>query len=115
MPPKRTQRQLAAIMSLDVVGFSRLMGLDEDGTLATLKQLRRTIVSPQVSGHQGRIAKLMGDGAIIIFSSVVDAVFAGIAIQQAMPAFNKDVSPEKTVAMRIGINLGDVILEGTDI
>lgn len=115
MATHRIQRQLAAIMSVDVVGFSRLMGLDEDGTLTTLKRLRRTIVSPQVVRRQGRIAKLMGDGAIIIFSSVVDAVAAGIAIQQAMPTFNKDFTPEKTVAMRIGINLGDVILEGTDI
>jgi len=115
MVTHRAHRQLAAIMSVDVVGFSRLMGVDEDGTLATLKRLQKTIVSPQVSRHQGRIAKLMGDGAIIIFSSVVDAVAAGIAIQQAMPTFNDGTSPEKTVAMRIGINLGDVILEGSDI
>ena len=111
----RTKRQLAAIMSVDVVGFSRLMGLDEDGTLAVLKRLQRTIVSPQVFHHGGRIAKLMGDGAIIIFSSVVDAVSAGIAIQKAMPAFNEGISLEQNIAMRIGINLGDVILEGTDI
>ncbi|WP_223428064.1 adenylate/guanylate cyclase domain-containing protein [Tateyamaria pelophila] len=111
----RTQRQLAAIMSLDVVGFSRQMGLDEDGTLAGLKRLQKTVVSPQVTHHQGRIVKLMGDGAIIIFSSVVDAVAAGIAIQEAMPAFNDGTSPEKAIAMRIGINLGDVILEGIDI
>ncbi len=115
MSNHRTQRQLAAIMSLDVVGFSRLMGLDEDGTLAVLKRLRRTIVSPMVVRHQGRIAKLMGDGAIIVFSSVVDAVTAAIAIQQAMSTFNDGVSPERAIAMRIGINLGDVIMEGSDI
>ncbi len=115
MPNHRTQRQLAAIMSLDVVGFSRLMGLDEDGTLAVLKRLRRTIVAPLVVRHQGRIAKLMGDGAIIVFSSVVDAVTAAIAIQQAMSTFNDGVSPERAIAMRIGINLGDVIMEGSDI
>ena len=115
MTNRRAHRQLAAIMSVDVVGFSRLMGADEDGTLAVLKRLHKSIVLPQVKHHQGRIAKLMGDGAIIIFSSVVDAVSAGIAIQQQMPGFNDGVAPEKTVTMRIGINLGDVILEGTDI
>ena len=115
MVTQRAQRQLAAIMSLDVVGFSRLMGVDEAGTLAVLKQLRRTIVAPQVTNHNGRIAKLMGDGAIVIFSSVVDAVLAGIAIQQAMPDFNDGISGDMTIAMRIGVNLGDVILEGSDI
>ncbi|MBO0335351.1 adenylate/guanylate cyclase domain-containing protein [Sneathiella sp. CAU 1612] len=115
MGTHRTQRQLAAIMSVDVVGFSRLMGVDEEGTLEALKRLRQTIVSPQVAHHQGRIVKLMGDGAIIIFSSVVDAVSAGIAIQQAMNDFNNEISFEHTITMRIGINLGDVILEGKDI
>ena len=67
MVTHRTQRQLAAIMSLDVVGFSRLMGMDENGTLAALKRLQKTVVSPQVAHHHGRIVKLMGDGAIIIF------------------------------------------------
>ena len=115
MSARRTQRQLAAIISVDVVGFSRLMGADEDGTLAMLKRLLKTIVSPQIVRHRGRIAKLMGDGAIIIFASVVDAVAAAIAIQQEMHHFNEEIPPEKTVALRIGINLGDVILEGTDI
>lgn len=102
-------------MSIDVVGFARLMGADEDGTLTSLKRLQKTIVAPQVTGRDGRIVKLMGDGAIIIFSSVVDAVSAGIAIQQGMPAFNHSISHEKALALRIGINLGDVILEGVDI
>ena len=91
MTNPRATRRLAAIMSIDIVGYSRLMGVDEEGTLASLKRLRKTVVSPQVSGHGGRIAKLMGDGAIIIFASVVDAVAAGIAIQQAMPAFNDEL------------------------
>ncbi|MCF8466508.1 MAG: adenylate/guanylate cyclase domain-containing protein [Sneathiella sp.] len=115
MVTHRTQRQLAAIISIDVVGFSRLMGLDEEGTLEALKRLHKTIVSPQVAHHQGRIVKLMGDGAIIIFSSVVDAVSAGIAIQQAMTNFNDGISFEHTITLRIGINLGDIILEGKDI
>lgn len=115
MGTHRTQRQLAAIISIDVVGFSRLMGLDEEGTLDALKRLQKTVVSPQVNNHQGRIVKLMGDGAIIIFSSVVDAVSAGIAIQQAMNDFNNGISFEHIITLRIGINLGDVILEGKDI
>ncbi len=115
MSAQRTQRQLAAIISVDVVGFSRLMEADEDGTLAALKRLHKTIISRQVARHRGRIVKLMGDGAIIIFSSVVDAVSAAVAIQQQMHAFNEDVPLERSIAMRIGINLGDVILEGRDI
>lgn len=115
MSGPRTQRQLAAIVSLDVVGFSRLMGADETGTLTNLKRLRKSIVAPQVAAHSGRIVKLLGDGAIITFASVVDAVSAAIAIQTAMPEFNLDVPTEKAIAMRIGVNLGDVILEGSDI
>ncbi len=115
MTMQRTHRQLAAIMSVDVVGFARLMGADEDGTLANLKRLQKTVVSPQVARRDGRIVKLLGDGAIIMFSSVVDAVTAGIAIQLAMPAFNEGTANEKSIAMRIGVNLGDVILEGTDV
>lgn len=115
MSGQRTQRQLAAIVSLDVVGFSRLMGADETGTLTNLKRLRKSIVAPQVAAHSGRIVKLLGDGAIITFASVVDAVSAAIAIQTAMPEFNLDVPTEKAIAMRIGVNLGDVILEGSDI
>lgn len=115
MSGPRTQRQLAAIVSLDVVGFSRLMGADETGTLTNLKRLRKSIVAPQVAAHSGRIVKLLGDGAIITFASVVDAVSAAIAIQIAMPEFNLDVPTEKAIAMRIGVNLGDVILEGSDI
>lgn len=102
-------------MSIDVVGFSRLMGADEDGTLRDLKRLQRTIVGPQVASRDGRIVKLMGDGAIVIFDSVVDAVSAGIAIQQEMATFNQGNSHERVLALRIGINLGDVILEGRDI
>lgn len=115
MSGPRTQRQLAAIVSLDVVGFSRLMGADETGTLTNLKRLRKSIVAPQVAAHSGRSVKLLGDGAIITFASVVDAVSAAIAIQTAMSDFNLDVPTEKAIAMRIGVNLGDVILEGSDI
>lgn len=77
--------------------------------------MQKTIVSPQVSRYQGRIAKLMGDGAIIIFASVVDAVAAAIAIQEEMRGLNQDIPPEAAVTLRIGTNLGDVILEGADI
>ena len=115
MSTKRTQRQLSAIMSLDVVGFSRLMGANEEETLASLKRLHKTIVAPEVSRHNGRIVKLMGDGAIVVFSSIVDAVSAGIRIQEAIPALNEKLPPERAITLRIGVNLGDVILEGQDI
>ena len=111
----RIARRLSAIMVADIVGYSRLMGADEAGTLATVKRLRLQIVVPQVDAHQGRIVKLMGDGAMIVFASVVDAVNAAIAIQQDMPKFNDGAAPGRVVELRIGINLGDVIVEGTDI
>ena len=115
MATERAKRQLAAIVSIDVTGFSRLMGADEEGTLASLKKLHKTIIAPQVSRHHGRIVKLMGDGAIVLFSSVVDAVASAMEIQREMPAFNEKVIPEKKLALRVGINMGDVILEGKDV
>ena len=84
MATGRADRQLAAIMVIDVVGYSRLMGANEEGTLAVLKNLKDGVVSPQVAAYRGRIVKVMGDGAIIIFASIVDAVNAAVAVQQAM-------------------------------
>jgi adenylate cyclase len=109
------QRRLAAILALDVVGFSRLMGEDEEGTLNTLRTLRRDLVAPEISGHKGRIVKLMGDGLLAEFGSVVDAVRCAVAIQSSMPERNVGVLPERQVILRIGINLGDIIVEGSDI
>ena len=114
MTDGKTDRQLVAIMVVDVVGYSRLMGDNEEGTLDVLKRLRRKVVKPQLTAYRGRIVKLMGDGAIILFASVVDAVNAAISIQEAMPGFDPGV-PGQAVRLRIGLNLCDVIREGADI
>lgn len=115
MKAASVERQLAAIMVLDVVGYSRLMGEDEEGTLATLKRLRASVVAPQAAAYRGRIVKVMGDGAIIIFGSIIDAANAGIAIQQAMERFDSETGSDKRLQLRIGLNLGDVMREGTDV
>jgi adenylate cyclase len=106
------ERRLAAIMSADVVGFSRLMSADETGTLAALKALRRAVFAPRVRQYRGRVVKLMGDGALVEFASVVDAVGCAIAIQTEMA---RDKASPPRAQLRIGINLGDVIIEGSDI
>lgn len=102
-------RRLAAILAADVVGYSRLMAEDEAGTLATLKAHRREVFDPEISSRGGRIVKLMGDGALVEFGSVVDAVESALAIQRALAREGRQIS------LRIGINLGDVIIEGDDI
>jgi adenylate cyclase len=109
------ERRLSAILAADVVGYSRLMGLDEGATLAALKEHRRDLVDPEIAKHGGRIVKLMGDGMLVEFGSVVKAVACAVEIQKAMPARNKKVSPELRIEFRVGINLGDVIVEDGDI
>ncbi|MEW9920003.1 adenylate/guanylate cyclase domain-containing protein [Marimonas sp. MJW-29] len=111
----RPHRQLAAILVIDVVGYSRLMGLDEEGTLEVLKRLRRTVISPQVAAYRGRVVKVMGDGAIMIFGSIIDATNAALAVQQAMERFAPGLPGVDCIRLRVGLNLGDVIREGTDI
>jgi adenylate cyclase len=111
MADDHTQRRLAAILAADVVGYSRMMGADEAGTLASLKRHREAIFDPAISEHRGRIVKLIGDGTLAEFGSVVDAVNCAIAIQRACKA-GADTS---TITLRIGVNLGDVIIEGDDI
>jgi TolB-like protein len=115
MAEERVQRRLAAVMAVDVVGYSRLMGDDEAGTLKTLKEIRSSLVDPAIREHRGRMVKIMGDGALVEFASVVDAVECANHIQRAMVDKNAGVSPEKQIEFRIGINLGDVIIEGRDI
>jgi adenylate cyclase len=102
-------------MAADVVGYSRLMGSDEAGTLAALNRHRTEFIHPTVSQYGGRIVKLMGDGALVEFASVVDAVECAVAVQQGMTSRNTDFSEEKRITFRIGINLGDIIIEGDDI
>jgi class 3 adenylate cyclase len=104
-------RKLAAILASDVVGYSRLAGADEDRTLARLRALRSDLVDPVVSVHHGRIVKRTGDGSLIEFRSVVDAVRCAIEVQSAMVERNAGVSPEKRIEFRVGIHLGDVVEE----
>ena len=111
----RVERRLAAILAADVAGYSRLMGADEEGTLERLKALRRELIDPKIAEHHGRIVKTTGDGMLVEFASVVDAVRCAVEVQQAMPERNTDVAADSRIEFRIGINLGDVIVEGDDI
>jgi adenylate cyclase len=108
-------RRLAAILAADVAGYSRLMGADEEGTLERLKALRRELLDPKIAEHKGRIVKTTGDGLLVEFASVVDAVRCAVAVQQAMPGQNTGVAADSRIELRIGINLGDVIVEGDDL
>src|SRR5262252_4214896 len=107
-------RRLAAILAADVVGYSRLMGADEEGTLDRLKALRSELLDPKIAEHRGRIVKTTGDGMLVEFASVVDAVRCAVAVQQAMPERDTGVADSR-IELRIGINLGDVIVEGDDL
>jgi TolB-like protein/class 3 adenylate cyclase/Flp pilus assembly protein TadD len=109
------ERRLTAILSADVVGYSRLMGLDESGTLERLKACRRELIDSTIEKYHGRIIKLMGDGALVEFPSVVDAVQCAAVIQREMPDRDRGVSEDKRIRFRIGVNLGDIIVEGDDI
>ncbi|MGO6755504.1 adenylate/guanylate cyclase domain-containing protein [Rhizobium ruizarguesonis] len=109
------ERRLTAILSADVVGYSRLMGEDEGGTLERLKACRRNLVDPAIAEFHGRIIKLMGDGALVEFASVVDAVQCAAIIQRKMASHDPNTSDEKRIQFRIGVNLGDIIVEGDDI
>jgi TolB-like protein/class 3 adenylate cyclase len=108
-------RRLAAILAADVAGYSRLMGADEEGTHERLKALRRELLDPKIAEHHGRIVKTTGDGMLVEFASVVDAVRCAVAVQQAMPEWNAGVAADNRIEFRIGINLGDVIVEGDDL
>ena len=115
MAEERAQRRLAAILAADVVGYSRLMQRDEAGTLAALKTRRTEVLQPLVARHRGRIVKLMGDGVLIEFASAVDAVECAVRLQEAMDAANARLPEDRRILLRIGINLGDVMVEGSDL
>jgi adenylate cyclase len=115
MAEERLQRRLAAILSADVVGYSRLMGIDEAGTLARLKAMRRDIIDPLVTAHSGRTFKLMGDGALVEFASAVDAVTCAIEVQKQVRECNSGSPEDSRIQFRIGINVGDIIVDGDDI
>jgi adenylate cyclase len=108
-------RRLAAILAADVAGYSRLMGADEEGTLRRLRAHRRELVDPKISEHHGRIVKTTGDGMLVEFSSVVDAVRCAVEIQRAMVDRNTGIAEDQRIIFRIGVNLGDVIIDGDDI
>ena len=115
MPEERVERRLAAILCADVVGYSRLMGEDEEGTLAALKAIRRELTDPRIVEHRGRIVKTTGDGLLVEFASVVDAVRCAVDVQRGMAERNANVPAATRIEFRVGINLGDIIIDGDDI
>src|ERR1700730_16612876 len=112
---ERVQRRRAAILAADVAGYSRLMGADEEGTLAALKALRRDLSDPKIKEDHRRIVKTTGDGLLVEFGSVVDAVRCAVDVQREMAARNTDAPADKRIEFRIGINLGDIIKDRGDI
>src|SRR5712671_1609977 len=115
MAGERVVRRLAAILAADVAGYSRLMGRDEHGTLTRLKAHRTERLEPVLARHGGRLVKLTGDGALVEFPSAVDALSAAIEFQQAMAEANRDQPEESAIVFRIGLHLGDLIVDGDDL
>ena len=115
MGAERVERRLAAVLAADVAGYSRLMERDEAGTLARLKMLRRDLIDPKIAEHKGRIVKTTGDGLLIEFPSVVEAVACAVAVQRGMTARNDAIPEDERIQFRVGINSGDVIVEDGDI
>jgi len=115
MAEERVQRRLAAILAADVAGYSRLIERDEAGTLAALRDRRKSILQPLVAEHHGRIVKVMGDGVLVEFASVVNAVTCAVELQKSMATANVALSDDRHITLRIGINLGDVVVEGSDL
>jgi adenylate cyclase len=115
LPGERVERRLVAVLAADVAGYSRLMGLDEERTLAQLKTLRKTLVDPTIAAYRGRIVKTTGDGMLVEFASAVDAARCAVDIQQAMTKQNTVVPPDLRIEFRIGIHVGDIIIDDNDI
>jgi adenylate cyclase len=112
---KRVERRLAAVLASDIAGYSRLMGADEEGTLGNLKALRKAVVDPKIIEHRGRIVKTTGDGMLVEFASAVDAARCAVEIQRCMAAHNADVPQDSRIEFRIGIHVGDIIIDDNDI
>src|SRR5262249_14222864 len=112
---QRVQRRLAAILAADVAGYSRLIGVDEEGTIARLRALRRELIDPTIASHRGRIVQTTGDGILIEFPSVVDAVRCTVEVQRGMITRNTDMPADRRIEFRVGIHLGDVVVEGDDL
>jgi adenylate cyclase len=115
MPPGPVKRKLAAILAADIAGYSRLVGLDEEGTLERLKTLRQDVIDPEIDSRRGRIVKTTGDGLLIEFASVVDAVRCAVAVQRATATAEAATPAERRIEFRVGIHLGDVVVEDNDI
>jgi adenylate cyclase len=108
-------RRLAAILAADVAGYSRLMGADEAGTLETFKTIRAELFDPKVAEHHGRVVKTTGDGLLVEFGSVVDALRCAAEVQSAISGRNAEIAAERRIEFRVGINVGDVVVEDGDI
>src|SRR5271170_4458181 len=115
MAEERVERRLTAVLAADVSGYSRLMGADEEGTLAALKVYRRELIDPKIAEHRGRVVKTTGDGALVEFASAVDAVRCAMEVQRAMAERNADIPEDRRIEFRIGINVGDIIIDEGDI
>src|SRR5580700_5930719 len=115
VPVHPVERKLAAILAADVVGYSRLMGEDEVGTLARLKEHRRELIDPSIAQHKGRVVKTTGDGILIEFPSVVEAVACAVTVQRGMTERNAGTPEDQRIVFRVGVNLGDIIVERDDI
>jgi adenylate cyclase len=112
---ERVERRLAAILAADIAGYSRLMGQNEAGTLARLRGHRRELIDPSIAEHKGRIVKTTGDGILIEFPSVVEAVACAVTVQRGMAARNATTPEDQRIVFRVGVNLGDIIVEDDDI
>src|SRR5471030_3208015 len=110
-----SNRKLAAILVADVAGYSRLMGIDEEGTLAQLRGHRRALIDPKIAEHHGRIVKTTGDGMLVEFASAVDAVRCGAEVQRGMAALSADDPADRRIEFRIGIHVGDIMIDDNDI
>jgi adenylate cyclase len=112
METQRIRTGLLAVLAADVAGYSRLVGLDEEGTLARVRSIRLELVDPAIAEHRGRIIKTTGDGILVEFPSVVDAVRCALVMQRSMAERNAGIAADRLVAFRIGIHLGDVVVDG---
>src|SRR5271165_1756743 len=111
----RAERRLAAILAADVAGYSRLIGVDEEGTPDRLRSIRAEVVDSKIAGYRGRIVKTTGDGLLVEFSSVVDALRCAAEVQQAMAGRNAGIAAEQRIEFRVGIHQGDIVVEDGDI
>jgi adenylate cyclase len=115
MENQHPERRLSAVLAADVAGYSRLVGIDEEGTLARLRSLRMEVIDPAIAAHRGRIIKTTGDGILVEFPSVVDAARFALEVQRGMGRRTAEIAPDRRIAFRIGIHLGDVVVDGADL